>query len=180
MKKLTIAAMAVLAAAVVVGVAQGMTLKKGTQEIQASGSYDPDDVDNYSADLTLGYGRFIADNFEVGIRGTYGATEHVKLFGVQGLAEYDFPVADKVNLFVQGTLGWLGGRFNPDVGDTQNNDTAAASAAAGAKYFITDSVALALDLEYTKAADDVFVNDSEGELVDNNTQFNLSLRFYIP
>jgi opacity protein-like surface antigen len=158
---------------------QAVILTEGTQEIEVSGFYDPEAADDYEYDLTLGYGRFLIDNFELGVRGTVSGSDHVTLYGIQGLAEYNFPVAERVSLFVQGTVGWLGGEVKDRVtGDKESNDTAAASVAGGAKYFITDTVALSLDVEYTKATDDIFANDDD--LEDDNVDFNLALRFYIP
>ena len=183
MKKLMILAAAVGMVAMMVGVSQAGVLKEGTQEIQLSGNYDPNAIDDYNYTLKLGYGRFIVDNLEVGVRGLLSGTDHVSLSGIQGLVEYNIPMSDKWGIFVQGTLGGLYGKVeDPNSGNDADNETVAASVAGGVKYFLTETVAISGDVEYTKCADDVFVDSSDDklELVDDNVEFNLALRFYLP
>jgi hypothetical protein len=179
MKKWMIVAAAVGMVAMVAGVSKAGVLKEGTQEIILSGNYDPDAFDDYNYTLRLGYGRFIMDNLEIGVRGLATGTKHVTIDGIQGLIEYNIPMSDKWGFFVQGTVGGLYGKVeDPNSGNDVDNETVAASVAGGVKYFLTETVAISGDVEYTKCADDVYVEDDE--LVDDNVEFNLALRFYIP
>jgi opacity protein-like surface antigen len=155
-------------------------LSQGTKELAVSGNYDPDAFDDYQVALEVGYGYFIADNLEVGASVGYAGSEHVDIYGILGFVEYNFNLGGRVVPYVRASVGWLGAEVeDPVTGIKDDNDTAAAAGAVGVKYFITDTVALALEGEYTKATDDIFIND-DNELEDDNIDFNLSLRFYIP
>jgi opacity protein-like surface antigen len=174
MKKLVI----MLAVAVVAGMAQAVTLKEGTKEIALSGNYDPETADNFNYSLQPGYGVFIADNFEIGALGLLNGSENATIYGVKAFAEYNFDVHEVWAPYVRAGAGWLGSTLDDNGGANEHQDTSVVTGAAGFKYFLTDNVAISTEVEYTYAADDIFVNDDK--LEDDNIEFNLALRFYIP
>jgi hypothetical protein len=176
---LSVAAMAGFALSATAQEGSSVALQEGTRELALSGNYDPDAIDDFDLSIEVGYGQFIVDNLELGAKVGYQGTDHTDLMRLLGFAEYNFPMDAPVVPYVRASGGWIGSEIENDLGDDTSNDTAAAAGAAGLKYFITDTVAAAGEVEYTKATDDVFV-DEDAEAQDDNVEFNLSLRFYIP
>lgn len=162
------------------GTKGNVALKQGMKEVALSGNFDPDAFDEYNFSLKPAFGVFVIDNVEVGVRGLWEGSKHVDIMGIQGFAEYNLDLESPLVPFVRVAAGWLGGELDVDGGEDQSNDTASAAGAVGVKYFITDMVALGLDVEYTKATDDIFVSDDDEELQDDNVEVNLALRVFLP
>ena len=155
-------------------------LKTGVREVALSGNYDPDAADDYSLNLNAAYGQFVIDNLELGVRGLYKGSDHIDIEGIQGFAEYNLDLGSKWVPYGRVAAGWLGGQVSdPNTTNDESADTSAFAVAGGVKYFITEWVALGADVEYTKASDDIFVND-DGELEDDDVEVNLSLRIFLP
>ncbi|HMO18163.1 MAG TPA: outer membrane beta-barrel protein [Oligoflexia bacterium] len=147
-------------------------LGKGTNVLEGAGYFDlmRDDVQ-----LQLAYGQFVADGIEValvaGLRDNdrYMSTE----LGVR--AEYNLALGSALVPFLSTGVVWA------DVeADDSNLDTDAAvfSVGAGVKYFIRNDVALALSGSYLVATDDIFVDNSDGKLQDDEFRILFSVRFH--
>jgi opacity protein-like surface antigen len=180
MKKFLAIIAVITAAGVTATVAQSgnIALKEGTRELQLSGHYDPDDVDDYSIDINVGYGQFIVDNLELGVLLGYSGSDNVDIYGIRGFAEYNLDNGSKWVPYGRVSAGWLGAEIDTPTGKT-DNDTVAIAGAVGIKYFLTETVAIAGEAEYTRASDDIFPKDN-GKVDDDNLVFNLALRFFIP
>lgn len=147
-------------------------LDKGTKTLEGAGYIDvmADDVQ-----LQLAYGQFVADGVELalvaGLRDNdaYMSTE----LGVR--AEYNLVLGSAFVPFLNAGVVWA------DVESDANNidtDAAVFSVGAGVKYFIRDNVALAVNGSYLWATDDIFVDNEDGEVNDDEFRILFSVRFY--
>ena len=59
-----------------------------------------------------------------------------------------------------------------------DTDAAVFSVGGGVKYFIRDEVALAVNGSYLVATDDLFVDNEDGEVQDDEFRVLFSVRFY--
>ena len=147
-------------------------LDKGTQVLEGSGNIDvmADDVQ-----LQLAYGQFVADGIEVavvaGLRDNdrYMSTE----LGVR--AEYNLVRDSALVPFLSAGAVWADAEADES---NLDSDAAVFSVGGGAKYFIRDDVALALNASYLIATDDIFVDSEDNELNDDELRFLFSIRYY--
>lgn len=147
-------------------------LDKGTQLLEGAGyiSMMADEVH-----IQLAYGQFVADGVEValvaGLRDndTYMSTE----LGVR--AEYNLMLDSALVPFLGAGVVWADAEADDSNVDT---DAAVFSVGGGVKYFIRDEVALAVNGSYLVATDDVFVDNEDGEVQDDEFRLLFSVRFY--
>ena len=147
-------------------------LDKGTKALEGAGSIN---VMGDEVHLQLACGLFVADGFEVaGVAGLrdddrYMSTE----LGVR--AEYNFFRNSALVPFLNAGVVWA----DAEADDSDlDNDAALFSVGAGAKYFIRDDVALAVNGSYLVATDEIFVDSEDGELQDDEFRVLFSVRFY--
>ena len=70
-----------IALAVVLAVAttgQAVVLTQGSKELAVEGLFDSDTIDGDHADVTVFYGEYTEDNFEIGLQGSIWDTDHVE------------------------------------------------------------------------------------------------------
>jgi len=147
-------------------------LDKGTKTLEGAGHINlmEDEVQ-----LQLAYGKFVADRIEValiaGLRDNdrYMSTE----LGVR--AEYNLVLDSAFVPFLSAGVVWADVEADDRGLDT---DAAVFSVGGGAKYFIRDNVALALNASYLVATDDIVVDHEEEELEDDDVRLLFSVRFY--
>ncbi len=171
---LTVAAMLTSSAFAAEKESSGVTpnLDKGTRVLEGAGSIDlmADDVQ-----IQLVYGRFIADGLEVaalaGLRDNdrYMSTE----LGVR--AEYNLIRDSALVPFLGAGVVWADVEADDNGIDT---DAAVFSVGGGVKSFIRDDVALAVNGSYLVASDDIFVDNEDGEVEDDEFRILFSIRFY--
>ncbi|MEW6080008.1 MAG: outer membrane beta-barrel protein [Thermodesulfobacteriota bacterium] len=147
-------------------------LDKGTKVLEGAGYiYLMGD----EVQIQLAYGQFVADGIEVaavaGLRDNdfYMSTE----LGVR--AEYNLVLDSALVPFLSAGAVWADAEADDSDIDT---DAAVFSVGGGAKYFIRDDVALAVDGSYLIATDDIFVDSEDGEVQDDEVRILLSVRFY--
>lgn len=147
-------------------------LDKGTKVLEGAGYFN---VMGDDLQIQLAYGQFVADGIEVavlaGLRDNdfYMSTE----LGVR--AEYNLVMDSPLVPFVGAGVVWADAEA--DESDLES-DAAVASAGAGAKYFIRDDVALAVNGSYLLATDEIFVDSEVGEVNDDEFRILFSVRFY--
>ena len=147
-------------------------LGKGTKTLEGAGYMDlmGDDVQ-----FQLAYGWLVADRLEValvaGLRDNdfYMSTE----LGVR--AEYNLVFDSPLVPFLSAGIVWADVESDASGVDT---DAAVFSVGAGVKYFIRDSVALAVNGSYLYATDDIFVDNDDGKAQDDEFRILFSVRFY--
>ena len=147
-------------------------LDKGTKVLEGAGVINVmgDDVQ-----IQLAYGQFVADGIEValvaGLRDndTYMSTE------LGGRAEYNLVFDSALVPFLGAGVVWADAEADDSNIDT---DAAVFSVGGGAKYFIRDDVALAVNGSYLVATDDIFVDSEDAEVQDDEFRFLFSVRFY--
>ena len=155
-------------------------LGRGTQEFGIGGSVGLDDGIEW--DLTVSYGVFIADNWEVGFSvdwaGEDGDILRDSRFGL--FTEYNFATGTKWVPFVGlgASYATSGDRFDPteEDGTIDGVDGVAFTGELGIKYFFRPNIAVAASVTYNWSPDDVFgVADDIG---DSLTNIEIGLRFY--
>ena len=147
-------------------------LDKGTKVLEGAGVINVmgDDVQ-----IQLAYGQFVADGIEValvaGLRDndTYMSTE------LGGRAEYNLVFDSALVPFLGAGVVWADAEADDSNIDT---DAAVFSVGGGAKYFIRDDVALAVNGSYLVATDDIFVDSEDAEVQDDEFRVLFSVRFY--
>ena len=88
-------------------------------------------------------------------------------------AEYNFETGNEVVPFVGASLEYLNGEAADD-----NNDALALSGYGGAKFFLSENVAISARLVLSVATDDVYPNDDDVESTDSRFDFGMS--YYLP
>ena len=157
-------------------------LSAGVQELGLGGSVGLDDGVEW--DLTLSYGVFIAEGWEVGFTvdwaGEDGDILRDSRFGL--FTEYNFLTGTKWVPFIGigASYATSGDRFTPGPGDTTTEiagvEGIAFTGELGIKYFFRPSIAIAASVNYNWSPDDVFgVAD---EIGDSLTNIEIGLRFY--
>ena len=155
-------------------------LGAGTQEFGIGGSVNLEDGVEW--DLTVSYGVFIRDNWEVGITvdwaGEDGDILRDSRFGL--FTEYNFSTGTKFVPFigVGASYASSGDRFDPTEADgtISGVDGVAFTGELGVKYFFRPNIAVAASVNYSWSPDDVFgVADDIG---DSLTNIEIGLRVY--
>ncbi len=179
MKRIVVVIFAVLA--LTAGAAQAQLLSAGTQELNVSGLVDFDTAAGTLIDASLFYGVFLYDYIEAG--GLLGVIDDdnrtIWRFGARG--EYDFDLGMEMVPYLGGAVSYAHyelDRTTPLGNTTTDNGNALVfTAEAGAKYFVTENVAVSGALVLEWATDDIFLED-ENELQDTNAQLRLGMRFF--
>lgn len=165
----------IMAASLALGLAAtAASLKQDTQEFRVDGHFDPETSSGGEFEVGLTYGYVLQDNLEVGGRLNFSDNDDVSLFSLGGFAEYNFELESDVLPFVGVELSYISG----DTG-IENNSAAAISGYAGARYFLTDNVAIGAQLRLSAASDDVYASDNGGaEGTDVTVLFGMS--YFLP
>lgn len=144
-------------------------LALGTKELRLNGAAD---FDPSAVALRLGYGYFIADYIEVGGLVQFVDQKNYTSIGVGGFIEYNL---ETESAFIP--YGGLQiGLTQADIG--KSSDTALdLGLYLGAKYFVTESLAINGRFLLGVATDDVYLgDDSKGDNTD--IVFDLGLNYY--
>ena len=147
-------------------------LDKGTQVLEGAASMN---VMGDEIQFQLAYGRFVADRIE--IAGVAGLRDDDRYMSTElGLrAEYNFVFGSALVPFLNAGAAWA----DAEADDSDlDSDAAVFSLGAGAKYFIRDDVALAVNGSYLAATDEIFLDSEDDELQDDEFRILFSVRFY--
>jgi opacity protein-like surface antigen len=90
-------------------------------------------------------------------------------------AEYNLVLDSALVPFLGAGVVWADAEADDSDVDT---DAAVFSVGGGVKYFIRDDVALAVNGSYLVATDDLFVDNEDGEVQDDEFRMLFSVRFY--
>lgn len=158
-------------------------LEQGTQELGVQGNLDLDAQDDYELNLDLTYGRFVRDNWQIGAKSGVGATGSVLNFDLGLFTEYNFNNQSNWVPYVGASAGLASANFDfdeeiKDTADVDLEDVTALNVAlaGGIKYFVNDNVAIAGEINYNVATDDI--NFDGDELSDSATKVLIGTRFY--
>ena len=145
-------------------------LDKGTKILEGAGYIN---LMGDEVQIQLAYGQFVADGIEVavvaGLRDNdlYMSTE----LGVR--AEYNLVLGSALVPFLSAGVVWADVESDANDIDT---DAAVFSVGGGVKYFIRDNVALAVNGSYLVATDDIFVDNEDGKVQDDEFRIFFSVR----
>ena len=155
-------------------------LKQGSFEIRGDASYTSDDV---TIPIDGGLGYFVMDDVQVGgmvsfVKKNWGSYWGIAdVWGVWGFVEKDFtqwsktfvPYADLALGVMEGDRPWNGNVFVSKV-------------SAGAKYLLNQRTAIAAQVNFNWAADDIYnfnrVNDTTGSGDSTDFSFDVGVRFF--
>ena len=163
----------VVLAAMTAMTAGAASLKQDTQEFRLDGQFDPSSAGGTTFEAGVTYGYFVADNVEVGGRISYYNDDFAKLFSFGPFVEYNFETGNEFVPFVGASLDYLNGEVADD-----NNDALALSGYGGAKFFLSENVAIFARLVLSGATDDVYPNEDDVESTDLHFDFGMS--YYLP
>jgi len=147
-------------------------LDKGTKVLEGAGYI------NVMADevqLQLAYGQFVADGLELGVVAGLRDNDYYMSTELGIRAEYNFVLGSALVPFVGAGVVWADAEADESELEA---DAAVFSLGGGLKYFIRDSVALAVNGNYLLASDDIFVDSEDGKVQDDDVRFLFSVRFY--
>jgi hypothetical protein len=172
MKKL---AMIVIFSLVAVFGARGQMLSKGTVELDLSGSFDDKTPSGNQVWIGLGVGYFVIDNLELIAAGYFSHDDYVIGYHPAVGAQYNFNLGYKLVPFIGANLGW--GIWDYKKGG-EDMDGFVYGGEAGVKYFVTESLALAVSLDYDLSTGDIWMEEG-GKMVNNNWGVRWGLRYFI-
>lgn len=182
--------MAIMAVLMMAATGFGAALLQDTSELGVSGLLDFDTTDGTLMDFSLFYGYYVADYVEVGPIVSFRNDESRTEWSVGVQSEYDLDLGTEFVPFfglgveyadvddddVPGPAVAQGveGENLPDNSISQSALIIAGRV--GAKYFITESVALSAQFEYDWASDDIYADENGAE--NTNAKIELGLRFF--
>ena len=168
-KKITLAVLCSLAVCTG-GYAQ--MLSKGTMELEFEGNYDPKGAAGNQFFVAPGFGYYVVDNLELAVAGAFIYDDYETGYHPALGAQYNINLGNKLVPFVGINLGWGIWRYK----EVDNIDGFVYGAEAGLKYFLTDSLALAVSVDYDLSTDDLWM-EKNGKMVDNNWGIAWGLRY---
>lgn len=172
-----------VAAFAMTSVAAEARLEEGTQELGIQGNLDLDAQDDFELNLDLTYGRFIRDNWQVGAKTGTSATGSILNFDLGLFTEYNFNNTSNWVPYVGAAASLASASFDFDAdlmdkADAEFEDVTALNIglSAGMKYFVNDHVAIAGEINYNVATDDIKYDGDE--LSDSASKILIGTRFY--
>lgn len=174
MKKLIVFAIVALLAA---GSYASM-LPADTAEVFVTGLVDLETANDTLIDLNFGYGYFFIDYLETGWRVGIEDDDFHTAWSVGGFAEYNFDMGIELMPFVGASLDLISIDFHDDEAAEDRDETAGVlGLQAGAKYFITETLAVSTALVIEKATEDIYDED-DGELSSTNIKLEVGMRYF--
>lgn len=152
--------------------ATAASLPLGTQELRLEGTLDPSTGAGDEIDLSVSYGYFFADNVQGGGRFSLLDNDLVSAVGIGGYVEYNFDTGTEIMPFLEGFVGFA----NVDIEDGKDDTTGIFEGRAGAKFFLTERVAIAGAGVFAYASEKIYQDDNA--LDDSDAFLEFSLRCY--
>ncbi len=150
--------------------AQMWPMTEGTQEIHADGLMQWDGPAGQETSLSLGYGYFLFENVEAGMRLAYRDDGMQRLRSLAGFVEQNYGVGWWLTPYIGGSLGLVSSSRTAD------SNALALGLRAGVKYFMVQDLALDLSLSQEMATGKVYLNDGRSRHM--RTSMDLGLRFF--
>lgn len=173
MKKLIILALVALFAAS----SYASMLPADTAEVFVTGLVDLETGSDTLIDLNFGYGYFFIDYLETGWRVGIEDDDFHTAWSVGGFAEYNFDIGIELMPFVGASLDIISIDYHDEVADDLDETAGVLGLQAGAKYFITESLAVSTALVVEKSTEDIYAED-DGETSSTNIKLELGMRFF--
>jgi hypothetical protein len=157
----------------------GAAMMQDTSELALDGTLDFDSANGTQILLDVFYGYFVMDYLEVGPTVSFVNQDDLTAWrlGVQG--EYDFDLGTELVPFVGLSLKYA--QLDADTIEGETVDVADSAlvfgGTAGAKYFITEDVAISADLAFDWATDKIYPKDNF-EYQSTDARLELGLRFF--
>ena len=173
MKKLLVIALVALCAA---GSYASM-LPADTAEVFVTGMLDLETANDTLIDLNFGYGYFFVDYLETGWRVGLEDDDAHTAYSLGGFAEYNFDLGIELMPFVGASLDLVSVDMH-DTGDDDGDKTAGVlGIQGGAKYFITESLAVSTALVVERATKDIYPED-DANTSKTNIKFEVGMRYF--
>ncbi len=128
-------------------------LPEGTDELGVSGTVDFQTIGETLVDLHLSYGYFFVDNVEAGLLASYRTDDNYTAWSLGALTEYNFDLGTEFMPFLGGALKYM--QVDSDLAD-DSGSAVVLGVTSGAKFFLTEYLALAAGLTLEVATDKVF------------------------
>lgn len=149
------------------------SIAQDTRELRLQGVLDPTTVSGDEIDLKISYGYFFADNIQAGGRLSLTDNDDVSSAGLGAYVEYNIDTGAEVMPFGEFFVGLA----NVDIEDAGGDNTAGLiELRAGAKYFLSERVALAAAGVFAYSTEDIYPDNKK--LRDTDAFLELSLRCY--
>ena len=147
-------------------------LDKGTKVLEGAGYFD---LMGDEIQIQLAYGLLVADGFEVALVAGLRDNDFYMSTDLGVRAEYNLILGSALVPFLSAGVVWADVESDANDIDT---DAAVFSLGGGVKYFIRDNVALAVNGSYLLATDDIFVDNEDGKVQDDEFRILFSVRSY--
>jgi hypothetical protein len=154
-------------------------LGMGVKELGIVGNLDFEDPEGGTAvDLSGTYGYFMADNMEVGAKGSYlrELGGDAWQLGLGAFVELHFPYSNLLVPYVGADGEWRHASLDRPPIDNDENSLVI-TPKVGAKWFVREYFAIDTNLFYTWASDDIFINDFEAKNYDWGLRAGLRVYF---
>lgn len=158
-----------------VSAAQTQPILEGAQELGLSGFIDFDTPNKTEIRLTGQYGIFVMDYLEVGPRISVFDNDVYTAWKLGGFAEYNFDTGTAWVPFVGTGLSIAGVDVATGAGG-ESNTGLALSLSGGAKFFLTEQVALSGALNFEVATDKLY--PARREVKDTDWNLEVGFRFF--
>ena len=156
------------------GFASAVSLPEGTKAIQFSGSLDLDSADGTVIDFNLGYGVFVVDQVEVGVRGNIYDSDSATRWGLGAFSEYNWIMETAWVPYAGLALDYQDSDVNIGAGTTDN--ALQVGGRVGVKYFLTEGLAIDSAYVFNWATEDIYLEDQS--VSDTESLFAFGLRYY--
>jgi len=150
--------------------AQMWPMTEGTQEIHVDGLMQWDGPAGESVSLSLGYGYFLFENVEAGMRLAYQDDGMQRIRSVAGFVEQNYGVGWWLTPYIGGSLGLVSSSR------TEDSNALGLALRVGVKYFMVQDLALDLSARQEMATGKVYLNDGRSRHM--RTSLDLGLRYF--
>ena len=166
----------VLAIMAMAGGAYAANIDQGTKELGLSGGVDFDSAVDTRIDFALSYGYFVRDAVELIGEVEVSDDDISTRYSFGGGAEYNWDLGSEWVPYAGASVLFSG--TDKDVGGSDN--AAVGKVSLGAKYFLRDSVAPYVAVDYKIASEDIYP-ELDGQVVkysDDEVVISWGIRFY--
>ena len=150
---------------------------EGNRELGISGQIDVETLDGTVIEFDVLYGYFWVDFLEVGAHAGISDSDSFTTWRIGVFTEYHLFNETPLVPFLGASLDLSGSDIDLSVTDNSEDTAIIFGFQAGAKYFLTDSIAIKSQLSFDAATDDVFASDNRAENTNWNVEFGLGFYY---
>jgi hypothetical protein len=179
-----------IALAVVLAVAttgQAVVLTQGAKELAVEGLFDSDTIEGDHVDLTVFYGEYTEDNFEIGLQGSIRDTDRVEAWSAGVRFEHNFTQYEVVP-YLALSIEYAAVKIDVDdevptaegtegLREDRDEDTVITGGHVGLKWFVAENVAVSGAFVFEWAGSKMF-EDERGEFDDTNASIRFGMRYF--